>query len=228
MLTLEKYGKIGKTRKKIDNHGTKRRMMNTRNEIKYFLRKRKEVPINTLLIGINLLVFLLVEVTGSSLDTYHILRWGGCYTPAVLQSHEYYRLISSMFLHFGIQHLGNNMLVLLFLGDCLERNIGKIKYLLIYFLGGIGANILSLCLEIKSGKYFISAGASGAVFAVIGALIYIVIANRGRIENFTTRQLVIMAGLSLYFGMTSTGVDNAAHFGGLISGFVLAFLVHRQ
>ena len=54
----------------------------TENEIKYFLRKRKEVPVNTLLIGINLLVFLLVEVTGSSLDTYHILRWGGCYTPA--------------------------------------------------------------------------------------------------------------------------------------------------
>ena len=174
------------------------------------------------------MLFLLVELTGSSLDSYHILQWGGGYTPAILQGHEYYRLVSSMFLHFGIQHLGNNMLVLLFLGDCLERNIGKIKYLLIYFLGGIGANILSLCLEIKSGKYFISAGASGAVFAVIGALIYIVIANRGRIENFTTRQLVIMAGLSLYFGMTSTGVDNAAHFGGLISGFVLAFLVHRQ
>lgn len=228
MLTLEKYGKIGKTRKKIDNHGTKRRMMNTRNEIRYFLKKRKEVPINTILIGSNLLLFLLVELTGSSLDSYHILQWGGGYTPAILQGHEYYRLVSSMFLHFGIQHLGNNMLVLLFLGDCLERNIGKIKYLLIYFLGGIGANILSLCLEIKSGKYFISAGASGAVFAVIGALIYIVIANRGRIENLTTRQLVIMAGLSLYFGMTSTGVDNAAHFGGLISGFVLAFLVHRQ
>ncbi len=196
----------------------------TENEIKYFLRKRKEVPVNTLLIGINLLVFLLVEVTGSSLDTYHILRWGGCYTPAVLQSHEYYRLISSMFLHFGIQHLGNNMLVLLFLGDCLERNIGKIKY----FLGGIGANVLSIYLEIKNGKYFISAGASGAVFAVIGALIYIVIANRGRIENFTTRQLIVMAGLSLYFGMTSTGVDNAAHFGGLISGFILAVLCYRR
>ena len=59
----------------------------TENEIKYFLRKRKEVPVNTLLIGINLLVFLLVEVTGSSLDTYHILRGSGCYIPAVLQSH---------------------------------------------------------------------------------------------------------------------------------------------
>ena len=75
---------------------------------------------------------------------------------------------------------------------------------------------------------YTSAGASGAVFAVIGALIYIVIANRGRIENFTTRQLIVMAGLSLYFGMTSTGVDNAAHFGGLISGFILAVLCYRR
>lgn len=83
-------------------------------------------------------------------------------------------------------------------------------------------------MEIKNGKYFISAGASGAVFAVIGALIYIVIANRGRIENFTTRQLIVMAGLSLYFGMTSTGVDNAAHFGGLVSGFILSVLFYHR
>ncbi len=228
MLILEKYVKIKKIREKIDNYGSKGEMMNTESEIRYFLRKRKEVPINTILIGLNLLIFLLVELTGSSLDSYHILRWGGCYTPAVLQNHEYYRLIFSMFLHFGIQHLGNNMLVLLFLGDCLERNVGKIKYLLIYFLGGLGANFLSMYLEIKKGKYFISAGASGAVFAVIGALIYIVIANKGRIENFTTRQLIVMAGLSLYFGMTSIGVDNAAHFGGLMSGFILGIFFYRH
>lgn len=200
----------------------------TENEIRYFLRKRKVVPVNTILIGVNLLVFLLVELTGSSLDSNHILQWGGCYIPAVLQEHEYYRLVSSMFLHFGIQHLGNNMLVLLFLGDCLERNIGKIKYLLIYFLGGIGANIFSMYLEIKNGKYFISAGASGAVFAVIGALIYIVIVNRGRIENFTTRQLLVMAGLSLYLGMTNTHIDNAAHVGGLLGGVVFAILFYHK
>ena len=200
----------------------------TGEEIRQFLRQRKRVPVNTGLIILNLLVFLGVEGTGSALDTNHMLRWGAMYAPDIFQQGEYYRLITSMFLHFGIQHLGNNMLVLLFLGDCLERNIGKIKYLLIYFLGGIGANVLSIYLEIKNGKYFISAGASGAVFAVIGALIYIVIANRGRIENFTTRQLIVMAGLSLYFGMTSTGVDNAAHFGGLISGFILAVLCYRR
>lgn len=223
-MTMEVKGRGMNTENNyVDRQGT-----GTGNEIRNFIKKRKEVPVNTIIISMNLMMFLWVELTGSSLDSYHILHWGGSYTPAVIQGHEYYRLVVSMFLHFGIQHLGNNMLVLLFLGDCLERNIGKIKYLLIYFLGGVGANLLSMYLEIRNGKYFISAGASGAVFAVIGALIYIVIANRGRIENFTTRQLIIMAGLSLYFGMTSTGVDNAAHFGGLVSGFVLAIFLYRR
>ena len=128
----------------------------TENEIRYFLRKRKEVPVNTFLIAVNLLVFLLVELTGSSLDSYHILNWGGCYTPAVLQEHEYYRLISSMFLHFGIQHLGNNMLVLLFLGDCLERNIGKIKYLLILSLWYWGKHFVHISGDEKWQIFYFS------------------------------------------------------------------------
>ena len=74
----------------------------------------------------------------------------------------------------------------------------------------------------------VSAGASGAVFAVIGALIYIVIRNRGYIENFTARQLLILAALSLYHGVTSAGVDNAAHFGGLLCGFVLCVLLYHR
>lgn len=200
----------------------------TANEIWQFLRTRKRVPVNTGLILINILVFLAVELTGSALDTSHMLHWGAAYVPDILQQKEYYRLITAMFLHFGIQHLGNNMLVLLFLGDCLERNVGKIKYFLIYFLGGVGANCLSVWLELQNGEYFVSAGASGAVFAVIGALIYVVIVNRGRIENFTTRQLILMAGLSLYFGVTSTGVDNAAHFGGFLCGFLLGLLLYRK
>ena len=92
----------------------------------------------------------------------------------------------------------------------------------------MGSNCLSVWLELQNGEYFVSAGASGAVFAVIGALIYVVIVNRGRIENFTTRQLILMAGLSLYFGVTSTGVDNAAHFGGFLCGFLLGLLLYRK
>ena len=102
----------------------------TGEEIRQFLRQRKRVPVNTGLIILNLLVFLGVEGTGSALDTNHMLRWGAMYAPDIFQQGEYYRLITSMFLHFGIQHLGNNMLVILFLGDCLERNVGKVRYFL--------------------------------------------------------------------------------------------------
>lgn len=157
-----------------------------------------------------------------------MLRWGAAGTLDIMQQHEYYRLFTAMFLHFGIQHLGNNMLVLLFIGDCLERNLGKIRYGLLYLLGGAGANLLSLFHELYSKEYVVSAGASGAVFAVIGGLLYIVIRNKGHIENFSSRQLLILAFLSLYHGLTSTGVNNIAHLGGLLCGFLLGILFYHK
>ena len=115
-------------------------------------RNRKRVPVNTFFILANILVFLAVELTGSALST------GTC-TAGVPHMHlqlyrgrEYYRLVTSMFLHFGIQHLGNNMLVLFFLGDCLERNLGRWKYAVVYMAGGVGANLLSLFVELKKDR----------------------------------------------------------------------------
>ncbi len=188
----------------------------------------KQAPVNHTIILLNILVFLLVEFTGSWEDVNHMLRWGAAGTLDIMQQHEYYRLFTAMFLHFGIQHLGNNMLVLLFIGDCLERNLGKIRYGLLYLLGGAGANLLSLFHELYSKEYVVSAGASGAVFAVIGGLLYIVIRNKGHIENFSSRQLLILAFLSLYHGLTSTGVNNIAHLGGLLCGFLLGILFYHK
>ena len=188
----------------------------------------KQAPVNHTIILLNILVFLLVEFTGSWEDVNHMLKWGAAGTLDIMQQHEYYRLFTAMFLHFGIQHLGNNMLVLLFIGDCLERNLGKIRYGLLYLLGGAGANLLSLFHELYSKEYVVSAGASGAVFAVIGGLLYIVIRNKGHIENFSSRQLLILAFLSLYHGLTSTGVNNTAHLGGLLCGFLLGILFYHK
>lgn len=212
----------------IQNNHYENNSSGNKTELQKFLQQRKQVPVNTVFIGINLLMFLLVEMTGSSMDTRHMLRWGAAGTLDIAQGHQYYRMITSMFLHFGIRHLGNNMLVLFFLGDCLERNVGKWKYFLIYMLGGIGANYFSFLLEMKKGAYVVSAGASGAVFAVIGALIYVVIRNKGRVENFNTRQLVMMCALSLYHGIASAGVDNAAHIGGLVCGVFLGILFYHK
>ena len=93
--------------------------------------------------------------------------------------------------------------------------------------GGMGGNLLCLFLELDSADFAVSAGASGAVFAVMGAMIYAVIRGRGHIEDLSARQVVIMAAFSLYFGFTSEGVDNAAHVGGLICGFLLAVLLYH-
>lgn len=84
--------------------------------------------------------------------------------------------------------------------------------------------MVSLLLELKTQEFSVSAGASGAVFAVMGAMIYIVIRNKGWLGDLSMRQILVMAAFSLYFGFTSSGVDNAAHIGGLLAGFVLAVL----
>ena len=184
---------------------------------------RKE-PVTAGLILLNILVFLIVEFTGSSQNTMHMLDCGAAFTPMIIQVGEYYRLFTCMFLHFGIEHLVNNMLVLFVLGSRLERVIGKIRFLLIYLLGGIAGNVVSLLLELKTQEFSVSAGASGAVFAVMGAMIYIVIRNKGWLGDLSMRQILVMAAFSLYFGFTSSGVDNVAHIGGLLAGFVLAVL----
>lgn len=188
----------------------------------------KQAPVNHTIIILNILAFVLVELTGSWEDTSHMLQWGAAGTLEIGQSHEYYRLFTAMFLHFGIQHLGNNMLVLLFTGDCLERNLGRGQYGLLYLLGGAGANLLSVFREIQENEYIVSAGASGGVFAVIGGLLYVVIRNKGHIENFTSRQLLILAFLSLYHGITSSGINNTAHFGGLVLGFLFGVLLYHK
>lgn len=187
---------------------------------------RKE-PVTVILILINVLVFLVSDLTGYSQDVMHMLDLGAAYTPLITEGGEVYRLFTSMFLHFGIAHLLNNMLVLFVLGSRLERAAGKIRFLVIYLLGGVAGNVISLLLELDSGDYSVSAGASGAVFAVMGAMIYIVVRNRGWLEDLSWRQIVVMALFSLYFGFASSGVDNAAHVGGLISGGILAVILYH-
>ncbi|MFQ6865076.1 rhomboid family protein [Blautia sp.] len=187
---------------------------------------RKE-PATIILVVLNALVFLAVEFTGFSQDTVHMLDWGAAYTPCIVEEGETYRIFTSMFLHFGIEHLINNMLVLFVLGSRLERVIGSLRFAVIYFLGGIAGNVVSLLYDLKQGEAAVSAGASGAVFAVMGGMILVVLCNKGRLEDLSMRQILILAVFSLYFGFTSSGVDNAAHLGGFLAGFILAVIVYH-
>lgn len=187
----------------------------------------KKEPVTVLLILINTLIFLVVEFTGGSENGQHMLECGAVYAPLILEQGQWYRLFSSMFLHFGAPHLINNMLVLFVLGQRLEPVTGKIKFFLIYIFGGLGGNMLSLFFDMYAGNASLSAGASGAVFAVMGGMIYVIIRHRGRVADLTVRQMLIMAAFSLYFGFASEGVDNVAHIGGLLSGFLIAVIFYH-
>ena len=175
------------------------------------------------------LKYPLLFVSGADTeDAYFMLEHGAMYGPFVLKGHEYYRLLTSIFMHFGIDHIVNNMLVLFVLGDNLERALGKVKYLIFYLSCGVLANVVSLLFEMPVGDWSVGAGASGAIFGVVGGLIYVVAVNKGRLEDLSTRQLVVMAVFSLYLGFTSTGVDNTAHVAGLVIGMILAAILYRK
>ena len=195
-------------------------------ELLSFIRTRQ--PVNLFLVAVNILVFIVLSIIGDTQDAWFMAAHGACYTPFVLEYGEYYRLFTCMFLHFGIEHLFYNMLLLIFVGDTLEKTAGKVRYLLIYLIGGLAGNILSVWAGMDRAEYAVSAGASGAIFAVIGALIWIVLRNKGKLEGYSSQRLILMAGLSVVNGLTETGIDNWAHIGGLAGGFLLAVLLYRK
>ena len=164
------------------------------------MRNYKKLPICTIAIAAaNVLIFLGLSFMGMTEDSAFMMEHGAMYVPYLMNGERYYTLITSMFLHFGFSHLMNNMVMLLVIGYSLEPEIGKIRFLLIYLGSGLMGNLV---------------------------LLYVAIRNHGRVGEISTRGLVLMAGLSLYYGFTAQGVDNAAHIGGLISGFLLAVLTY--
>lgn len=188
----------------------------------------KKAYVNIALIVLNALYFVYLELAGNTESTAFMVAHGAMYAPLVLEEGEYYRLLTSVFMHFGVNHIMNNMLILFVLGDNLERALGHVKYLIFYLICGMGANIVSMMINIGQYGTIVSAGASGAIFGVIGGLLYAVMINRGQLENLSTRQLTVIVVCSLYFGFTSTGVDNTAHIAGLLIGMFMGLLLYRK
>ena len=192
------------------------------------MRQKPEAICTVVLIVINIAVFFILTLFGDTEDAVFMLQHGAMYEPYIVEGHEYYRMFTCLFLHFGITHLLNNMVMLGALGWNLELEIGKVRFVIIYFAGGMIGNIVSLFYDLTLEQPAVSAGASGAIFGLMGALLYVVIANRGRLGRLSGRGMLVMVALSLYFGLTSTGVDNLAHIGGVVSGFLLAVLLYRR
>jgi membrane associated rhomboid family serine protease len=127
--------------------------------------------------------------------------------------HQYYRLFTSMFLHYDFLHIASNMITLIIVGPAVEVMVGKIRFLVLYLVAGIGGNVLSYLIAPLYGG---SAGASGAIFGVMGA--YVVLAL---LQRKPMGPVVALIGINLVLGFTGN-IEWQAHIGGLLVGSVLA------
>ncbi len=132
---------------------------------------------------------------------------------------ELYRLVSSIFLHGSILHFLCNMISLYVIGSQLESFFGKVKYTIIFILSGVIGNLLTL-IFLQNGV--ITIGASGAIFGLLGALLYFGYHYRVYLSGVMRTQIIPIIILNLFIGVVSQGINNFAHIGGLIGGFLVA------
>ena len=161
---------------------------------------------------------------GDITDTLYMYTHGTAEWRSILENHEYYRLITCMFIHFSFSHLMSNMVTLLAIGSQLEPVIGHIKFIVIYMLSGLCASITSVLYHAHMDMNAISAGASGAVFGIFGAYAILALFDKIHGRNVPAMRIAVMSLLVLSNGFTSSSIDNAAHLGGIISGCIIAFI----
>ncbi len=186
------------------------------------------MSVTVALIVINVIVFFLLEFMGQTESAVFMMEHGAMYPPYIMEKGEYWRLFTATFMHFGFGHLLNNMVMLGAAGQMLEKALGKVKYLILYLAAGVGGCVLSYLEMIHSGEYAVSAGASGSVFGIVGALAWILIVHKGKYETLTGKGMIGMIILCLYYGVSEGNIDNWGHIGGLIVGFILSIIFYRR
>lgn len=173
---------------------------------------------------LNIIFFLVMTIDGTNIinpEIEKLIFWGANERSLTLNG-ELWRLITSTFMHIGIVHLLMNLYALLFIGSLLEPTIGKIRFLIIYFLTAIVASVSSLWWH----KFSISAGASGAIFGLFGVFLSLLLFNQvdKQIKRPMLFYISIYIGFNLLNGMKE-GIDGAAHIGGLVSGFIFGLTI---
>ena len=183
------------------------------------MRENNPLVVYSILL-INLLIWVLTEVIGSSRDPM-TLRQFGAITYLDINNGDYWRLFSAIFLHVGAGHLAVNCLSLLIMGGLLEKMVGHSRFAVIYIGSGISGSSFSYLMIPFLG---VGAGASGAIFGCVGALAGYFIVNRksmGEMGKQNLNAVLILAGINFAFGYIVPGIDNWAHLGGFIAGVIL-------
>ncbi len=181
--------------------------------------KRAQIPYVTIfLIGMNVGIFLAIELLGSTADSDLMVRYGAMRMPEMLEDHSYWRLFTSMFLHFGTGHIISNMVSLLVVGISLEREEGSLRFALTYLISGVLGNVISLIYDHIMNINCISAGASGAIYGVFGAMLVTEFVISREKKKDLLRILCVGVLLFMWNDQKAGSVDYAAHLGGFLTG----------
>ena len=180
-----------------------------------------------IIISINILLFVLMELSGGSTDILTLKNFGAVTHHHIFTLGEYHRLVIPIFLHIGVMHLLFNTMSLILFGIRAERFFGIWKFLVIYIISGIAGNVAMALTSV----YAVGAGASGSIYGVIGALFALTKVRRKNVENLNSSSLAIMIVIGIVMGFTmaaapdAPNVANSAHIGGLVTGFALGWLL---
>lgn len=191
-----------------------------RNKIAEKIFSYKQPIVTYIIMAICIILFILMELSGGSTNSQTLLKYGAN-LDVLVKNGEYYRLFTCIFLHIGITHLLCNMYSLYIIGREVENLFGKIKYIIIFILSGIFGSIMSLAFTHNT----ISAGASGAIFGLLGALLYFGMHYRTYLGEAIKRSIIPIIVVNLIIGFFAEGIDLAAHIGGLVGGVLVAMMV---
>lgn len=191
-----------------------------RNKIAEKIFSYKQPIVTYIIMAICIILFILMELSGGSTNSQTLLKYGAN-LDVLVKNGEYYRLFTCIFLHIEIMHLLCNMYSLYIIGREVENLFGKIKYIIIFILSGIFGSIMSLAFTHNT----ISAGASGAIFGLLGALLYFGMHYRTYLGEAIKRSIIPIIVVNLIIGFFAEGIDLAAHIGGLVGGVLVAMMV---
>lgn len=187
-------------------------------------------PITYLLMGINTLVYLLCAYLSRDIIDMPIeilVDMGALYAPYVVLEHQWWRILSAMFLHGGMTHLLMNLFSLYLIGRGVENYFDKKSYLLLYFFSGIIGGLVSVYVHPDS----VGVGASGAIFGLFGALAGFFFAHKETITSHFKafmKEFATILGLNLIIGLSIASIDVSAHIGGLVIGAMGGFIVAKE
>lgn len=172
------------------------------------------------IVAVLFLVFIAETLIGGSESTSVLLKMGAMYNPAVVVEGQWWRLFTAQFLHIGIMHIASNAIMIYYIGQYAEPIFGHWRFLVLYLLSGTGGSLLTLAF---GSDQAISAGASTALFGILGAMACVGFKNReSDILSFLGRQALALAIINIVLDLFMPDVDLLGHLGGLISGGLLA------